>query len=65
MLSAYILLPLFCSCEKHPVDQMPEVQREKGAAEKGEKSGDAPAAEKAPEPMGTPAQFFASPTATP
>ena len=62
VLSVYILLPLFCSCEKHPVNQMPEVQREKGAPEKDGKSG---AQEQSSEPMGTPAQFFPSPTATP
>lgn len=54
-LTAYIALPIFCSCEMHPVGELPEVQREKMAGEaKAEADSKAPAAEK----KATPAEFF-------
>jgi hypothetical protein len=49
--SAYVSLLIICSCDKHPVGEMPAVQREKTAAPS------ATAAE-SPAVKPTPADFF-------
>jgi hypothetical protein len=61
VISAYVLLPLFCSCDKHPLGQLPEVQREKRLKASGEKEGAGamdPASEESPARKGTPGEFF-------
>ena len=54
LLSAYAGLVLICSCDKHRVGEMPEVQREKGAVE----HSPAPKSAGAPSASPTPADFF-------
>ena len=60
-ISAYVLLPVFCSCDKHPLGQLPEVQREKHLKGSGENAGpegkDSASAE-SPPAKGTPGEFF-------
>jgi hypothetical protein len=59
LLSAYAGLVLICSCDKHPVGEMPEVQREKGQVERPAATGASPAASpQTPASSPTPADFF-------
>ncbi len=56
--SAFASLPLFCSCDKHKVGELPEVQKEHVYPESATEEG--PAAPVAPTPAvtPTPADFF-------
>jgi hypothetical protein len=56
--SAYVSLLIFCSCDKHPLGQMPEVQREKTAADDKAEAAPSAAATESPAATGTPADFF-------
>jgi hypothetical protein len=56
--SAYVVLPLFCSCDKHELGQMPEVQREKTAANDKAETAPSAAAPESPGAKPTPVDFF-------
>jgi hypothetical protein len=57
-LSALALLIVICSCEKHKVGEMPEVQRERTLAEGRAGTDPSTAASQTPAAKPTPADFF-------
>ncbi len=58
-LSVYVSLPLICSCDKHPLGEMPEVQRElTNKMENGSGAGPAVSPGQTPTAKPTPADFF-------
>jgi hypothetical protein len=56
-LSAFALL-IVCACEKHPLGQMPEVQRELTSVKKGAVAEPSTEASQTPAAKATPADFF-------
>jgi hypothetical protein len=60
--SACALLVLICSCDKHRVGEMPEVQRERvdlaGKSEKSSSAAEERSTSSSPKPTLTPAEFF-------
>lgn len=60
--SACALLVLICSCDKHRVGEMPEVQRERvelaGKSDGNREAADERSTSSSPKPTLTPAEFF-------
>jgi hypothetical protein len=56
--SAYVSLLIICSCDKHPVGEMPAVQREKTAAPGSAQAALSATAAESPAVKPTPADFF-------
>lgn len=56
--SAYVSLLIICSCDKHPVGEMPAVQREKNAAENSADAAPSAKVAESPAAKPTPADFF-------
>jgi hypothetical protein len=63
LLFAAALLVLFCSCDRHHLGELPEVQKEHVDLAGETKAASEPAASATPETTPTPAEFF--PTSSP
>jgi hypothetical protein len=57
-LSACVSLVLICSCEKHVVGEMPEVQKERAEVAPHSEAAGASAVSPTPTAKPTPAEFF-------